>query len=98
MALKSNELNKCATVTAEILLAYKNYVDFNYPKDPNIYIIRASPKNAALLLEYVTNSVKFSKDSIEWPFKIVEDISMGATEVIFGPEQVNIAWRDDYGM
>lgn len=97
MTSKKIQTNKCATVAAEILGAYKKYVEFGYPKDPNVYEIRAGVEIVEQLLEYIP-SIKFSGDYTEWPFKVIEDSNVSVNSVIFGPEQVTIEWRSDYGM
>jgi hypothetical protein len=96
MASKKIQTNKCATVIGDILASYKKYVEFGYPNDPNVYEVRASAEIIEQLVEYVP-TIKFNSDSV-WPFKFVEDTNVGLGLVIFGPEQVTLEWRNDYGM
>lgn len=97
MELKKIQINNCKATIAEVLSAYNKYVEFGYPKDPNVYEVRAPEEIVGQLLEYIPN-IKFSSDITEWPFKIIEDSNVEPGKVIFGPEQVTIVWRNDYGM
>lgn len=97
MASKKIRTNKCATMAAEILAAYQQYVEFGYPKDPSIYEIRAHTEVTEVLLEYIP-TIKFSSGASEWPFKVIEDDSIDPGKVTFGPERVTIEWRNNYGM
>ncbi len=84
-----------------VLDAYQEYQRNSYPKDPNIYVIRAHPKTAAALRraadrvigvrqgEEATTAGKFMG------FRVQADGRLGEDTVVFGPETIEIKWNGD---
>ena len=79
---------------------YQEYIHNFYPKDPNIYVIRAHPetieKLAALEQEYQVDISGFSwcGDGVErfLAFRTKKDLRLPPGEIMFGPETVDIKW------
>ena len=100
--MKTND-NDGKSLAVLIMSAWQEYQENGYPKDPNCYVIRASPEAVAemrsiqLSGQYRTKYKPLplpGQDNTErfiW-FRVEEDTRLRAEEVVFGPETISIEW------
>lgn len=85
-------------IKTKLFSAYREYISNSYPKDPNVYVIRANPKTVQELLrrgeEYQVNISGYSwaTDGKErfLAFRLKSDLRLPPGDLIFGPETVDI--------
>lgn len=88
-------------IKARLFSAYQEYLRNFYPKDPNIYVIRAHPETISDLkvksLEYITNFEGWDwiTDTSEvrfLGFRCKGDTRLPVGDIIFGPETIDMKW------
>lgn len=89
------------TLVALILDAYQEYQHNSYPKDPNIYVIRAHPKTVATLRRMADRVIGVQQEQGDTTdgkfmgFRIQADGRLGKDIVVFGPETIEIKWNGE---
>ena len=97
---KVSKRNKGTALVSKILNYYTEYVTNGYPKDPNIYKIRAHPDTVQALIkadESVIHNLKnhqLLEGDTFMGFSLEADSRLGPGELIFGPETVTIFWSN----
>lgn len=87
-----------------ILNAYNKYIKYGYPKDPAIYVIRASRKTFEKMKSYFDQNVQFlpkmevSLDKMKiicegYFFQLLVDDEKSLGEFTFGPELLDVKWK-----
>jgi len=97
MKPKKTNNRKGQTIVVLILDTYYTYIKYGYPKDPNIYRIRASSGtlNSLYQFEKHVQTRDFKTDNSRFMGFITEvDDSLPVGHVVFGPETVTIEWSN----
>ena len=90
---------KSPSVPAKILSSYKQYVDYGYPSDPNVYQIRGNPSTINKLIDYISLNIQVRNVSLVqrsdngikiWGFNVKEDLDYRDGRITFGPELVDL--------
>lgn len=91
---------KASPLIVKLLNYYGEYVANGYPKDPNIYFIKAHPETVSALLEAdksvihnLQNHQLLNKATF-MGFSLEADSRLNVGELVFGPETVTILWSD----
>ncbi len=93
MRSKEASRRNSKSILAMILDSYQEYCNFNYPKDPKVYTIKAHPDTIKLLEMHLSQGAILKDEKpVEWGFKLEPDSRLFKYEVIFGPEQITIKW------
>ena len=88
-------------IKTQLFAAYQEYVQNFYPKDPNIYVIRAHPETVEdLKVKSLEYQVSFHGwdwviDDSEFRFlgfRCKRDTRLPVGDIIFGPETIDIKW------
>jgi hypothetical protein len=86
-----------SNICVKILNAYNEYVHYKYPSDPNIYFVKGHPNTISDLKEYCKLNIHNPSPIVDnlniMGFGVIEDLSLGPEEIIFGPEQVKLIWN-----
>lgn len=94
---KKTEPLRGKSLVALILDTYQEYVNSGYPKDPNIYVIRAHPDSVSIL-KVMNNNVIFNSKSVDLSgdrfmgFRLIAKSYIPRDVIDFGPETVEIEW------
>lgn len=96
--------NQAETLPILILNAYNQYIHFGYPKDPSIYVLRASKKTLERMkvyfdenvnyipkMELALDSEKILFEGYYFQLQINNDLRLG--EFWFGPELLELKWK-----
>lgn len=84
--MKVEDRKSGKTILALILDGYMQYVNYGYPNDPQVYVIKASTATLGKLKNYIAATVP--KEGREWQFQMIVDMSLKEGRVVFGPEQL----------
>lgn len=98
--MKGTNRKKGRTIVALILDAYQEYQRNSYPKDPNIYVIRAHPETVAALRLAADKVISMRQESGAaagkfMGFRVQVDGRLGKDTVVFGPETIEIKWNGE---
>lgn len=97
--------NREQTLVIVLLDAYYKYISYGYPKDPAIYVVRASTKTMDKIEEVLDKSDTIPKLSMDrsksylgfgghgFKLLIAEHLPIGRIE--FGPETIGFNWKGD---
>ena len=99
---KKIQENKGRTIQALIFESYHEYINSGYPKDPNIYVIRADPTTAKMLIKssdslmFVFGSPATQNDKPCFGrymgFRVEKDVDLKEKTILFGPETIKLKW------
>ena len=98
--MKTN-IKKGLTLPVLVMNAWQEYQQNGYPKDPNCYVVRASPA-AVAEMRHIAIANKEPKDFKIMAegeqrflhFRLIEDPKLAPEEVYFGPETIRIEWSE----
>lgn len=94
--------NDTLDLKTELFNTYQEYLRNHYPKDPNIYVIRAHPETVHILQSRNTE-YQVNIEGYPWAndgemrflaFRLKPDVRLPPGEIIFGPETVDIKWSE----
>jgi hypothetical protein len=97
--------NREQTLVILLLDAYYKYISYGYPKDPAIYVVRASNKTLDKIETYLYNSDTIPKLIIDRSksylgfgdhgFKLLAADHLPMGKIEFGPEIIGLNWKGD---
>jgi hypothetical protein len=83
--------------------SYYSYLELGYPKDPSIYVVKASSKTFNAIKRYLDKKQtipEFNFDDAngtigftDGKFKIKVDPNLKLGEINFGPETLELKWK-----
>lgn len=80
------------TLAVIIINSYNKYVEYGYPKDTSVYVIKANRKTLEEINKY------FSSFEPPIKFNTFTENDFKDRKVVFGPEQVIISWKNENGL
>jgi hypothetical protein len=87
-------------IKTELFAAYQEYLANFYPKDPNVYVIRAHPVTVHEL-QKLQAEYQVSMSGFDWvddgqprflAFRLQADTRLSPEDIMFGPEIIDIKW------
>jgi hypothetical protein len=87
-------------IKVRVFDAYHEYVRNHYPKDPNIYVIRAHTETVCDLIDLAVE-YQTEVSGYDWVgdgarrflvFRLIEDLRLPPGDILFGPESIEIKW------
>lgn len=91
-------LEKAKSLMVMLQDSLAQYVNFGYPKDPAVYVVRVNPRMIPLLKKYFDSNFipPFELDEESGTlggFQFKEDKAIKPGRLMFGPEQLEIIWN-----
>lgn len=87
-------------IKVQIFNSYHEYVKNHYPKDPNVYVIRAHPETVSELM-VLSDEYRVDISGYGWindgeprflTFRLIADFRFRYGEILFGPEPIEMKW------